>query len=140
MQLDELQEPTAGALFCVFVLGGDGTFLSAVRWIGDRQIPIIEDNIHGELYFGSKRPTTLKSMDRKGLVLHCASFSKTLSPGLRGSAGWGLVVRGGRATGLASAPECQSDLVRQGGVDQRTVPLGESRGAHRRRRPRRRAD
>lgn len=31
----------AGALFCVFVLGGDGTFLSAVRWIGDQQVPII---------------------------------------------------------------------------------------------------
>ena len=28
-------------LFCVFVLGGDGTFLSAVRWIGDCQVPII---------------------------------------------------------------------------------------------------
>jgi len=28
-------------LFCVFVLGGDGTFLSAVRWIGDQQTPII---------------------------------------------------------------------------------------------------
>jgi len=28
-------------LFCVFVLGGDGTFLSAVRWIGDQNIPII---------------------------------------------------------------------------------------------------
>ena len=28
-------------LFCVFVLGGDGTFLSAVRWIGDHDIPIV---------------------------------------------------------------------------------------------------
>jgi len=28
-------------LLCVFVLGGDGTFLSAVRWIGDQDIPIM---------------------------------------------------------------------------------------------------
>ncbi len=28
-------------LSCVFVLGGDGTFLSAVRWIDDQDIPIL---------------------------------------------------------------------------------------------------
>jgi NAD+ kinase len=28
-------------LFCVFVLGGDGTFLSASRWIGNQAIPVL---------------------------------------------------------------------------------------------------
>ena len=28
-------------LFCVFVLGGDGTFLSASRWVGQYHIPLI---------------------------------------------------------------------------------------------------
>ena len=28
-------------LYCVFVLGGDGTFLSAVRWVADSGIPVL---------------------------------------------------------------------------------------------------
>ncbi len=49
-------------------------------------LPIIEDDIYGDLYFGDKRPTTFKSMDTQGNVLYCSSFSKTLAPGLR--TGW----------------------------------------------------
>ncbi len=38
---EEGTAPAPKDLFCVFALGGDGTFLSAVRWIGDEAIPII---------------------------------------------------------------------------------------------------
>lgn len=49
-------------------------------------LPIIEDDIYGDLYFGEKRPATFKSLDTRGSVLYCSSFSKSLAPGLR--AGW----------------------------------------------------
>ena len=43
--------PFASAdLYCVFALGGDGTFLSAVRWIGDLKIPLLGVKF-GELGF-----------------------------------------------------------------------------------------
>jgi DNA-binding transcriptional MocR family regulator len=65
-----------------------------VQLLNEAQIPVIEDDIYGEMHFGEKRPATLKQFDRKGLVLYCSSFSKTLSPGLR--VGWTLA---GRFTG-----------------------------------------
>jgi DNA-binding transcriptional MocR family regulator len=52
------------------------------------QIPLIEDDIYGELYFGKHRPKTCKSFDREGWVLHCTSLSKSLAPGYR--IGWCL--------------------------------------------------
>jgi NAD+ kinase len=38
---DEEIEAVPDDLDCIFVLGGDGTFLSAARWIGDKDIPIL---------------------------------------------------------------------------------------------------
>jgi NAD+ kinase len=35
------QIPAPPDLFCVFVLGGDGTFLSAVRWVDREDVPIM---------------------------------------------------------------------------------------------------
>jgi DNA-binding transcriptional MocR family regulator len=57
-----------------------------VEMMAARDLPIIEDDIHGDLFFGAARPPTLKAFDRRGLVLYCSSFSKTLAPGLR--IGW----------------------------------------------------
>ncbi|MEX6503801.1 GntR family transcriptional regulator MpaR [Pseudomonas zhanjiangensis] len=55
------------------------------------QVPLIEDDVYAELYFGAQPPKPVKSFDREGLVMHCGSFSKCLAPGYR--VGW---VAGGR--------------------------------------------
>jgi DNA-binding transcriptional MocR family regulator len=57
-----------------------------VEMLAKKEIPLIEDDIYGEMYFGRTRPKTCKSFDKKGLVLHCSSFSKSLAPGYR--IGW----------------------------------------------------
>ena len=57
-----------------------------VALLAQRRIPIIEDDIYGDIYFGHTRPSPLKAFDLDGWVLYCSSFSKTLAPGLR--IGW----------------------------------------------------
>jgi DNA-binding transcriptional MocR family regulator len=49
-------------------------------------VPLIENDIYGEMYFGKERPRTCKSFDRTGNVLLCSSVSKSLAPGYR--VGW----------------------------------------------------
>ncbi len=46
-------------------------------------IPIIEDDIYGDLPHDGPRPHCLKSLDHAGRVILCGSFSKTLAPGFR---------------------------------------------------------
>jgi DNA-binding transcriptional MocR family regulator len=49
-------------------------------------IPLIENDESGEIYFNDKRPLVAKSYDTKGLVMLCSSFSNDISVGLR--VGW----------------------------------------------------
>ena len=62
-----------------------------VNFLAEHDIPAIENGVYNELYYGQSHPSSLKSLDRKGLVLHCSSFSKSLSPVLR--VGWALTGR-----------------------------------------------
>lgn len=57
-----------------------------VALLAERKVPIIEDDVYGELYFGNRRPLPLKAWDKAGMVLHSSSFSKCLAPGYR--IGW----------------------------------------------------
>ena len=57
-----------------------------VRLLEHYNVPLIEDDIYGDLYYGTQRPSTCKSYDQSGIVLYCSSFSKTLAPGYR--VGW----------------------------------------------------
>jgi DNA-binding transcriptional MocR family regulator len=80
---------------CLFVLNfnnplgscmSDANKARLVEMLAEREIPLIDDDIYGDLAFSGRRPRTAKSFDRTGNVLLCDSFSKTLAPGYR--VGW----------------------------------------------------
>ena len=57
-----------------------------VELLGRHDIPLVEDDVYGELGFAGSPPRSLRAWAGRGEVIHCGSFSKTLSPGLR--IGW----------------------------------------------------
>jgi DNA-binding transcriptional MocR family regulator len=100
-------------------------------------VPLIEDDVYGELYFGARRPALAKRYDApgaQGLVLHCSSFSKCLAPGFR--VGWAAPGRYAQAverlkltTSLAAPTPSQlalAEYLAQGGYDRH---LRQLRGA-----------
>jgi DNA-binding transcriptional MocR family regulator len=54
-----------------------------VRLLSSRGIPLVEDDVFGELAFGPARPKPAKAFDTDGTVMLCSSFSKTVAPGYR---------------------------------------------------------
>ena len=59
-----------------------------VKLLTAKKIPMIEDDIYGEIYFGKSRPHNCKSYDKEGWVILCSSVSKSIAPGYR--VGWCL--------------------------------------------------
>ena len=57
--------------------------LDVARVTRKANIPLIEDDVYGDLTFGERRPATCKSYDGSDEVIYCSSFSKTIAPGYR---------------------------------------------------------
>ncbi|HEY8940317.1 MAG TPA: GntR family transcriptional regulator MpaR [Cellvibrio sp.] len=98
------------------------------------QVPLIEDDVYSELYFGLTPHKPIKHFDRSGLVMHCGSFSKNLAPGYR--VGW---VAAGRyaeqihrlklMTTISPSIPAQAalaDYLQQGGYDRHLRKLRET--------------
>lgn len=62
-----------------------------VALLAAHRVPLIEDDVYGELYYSAARPKPAKAFDRDGNVLLCSSFSKCLAPGYR--IGWAAAGR-----------------------------------------------
>jgi DNA-binding transcriptional MocR family regulator len=67
-------------------LADDHTKCELVELLTARDIPLIEDDVLGDLVHDGSRPRPAKAFDREGQVLWCSSLSKTAGPGLR--LGW----------------------------------------------------
>lgn len=48
-----------------------------VALLADKGIPLIEDDVYGDLAGGAQRPPACKAFDRDGNVIYCSSLSKT---------------------------------------------------------------
>jgi DNA-binding transcriptional MocR family regulator len=59
---------------------------AVVSMLSEYGIPLIEDDLNGDVFFGNSRPKPCKAFDEDDLVLWCGSVSKTLAPGYR--VGW----------------------------------------------------
>ena len=106
--------------------------------LASHRVPLIEDDVFGELHFGPTPTRPAKVYDESGLVLHCGSFTKCLAPGFR--VGWvaaGRYVKQIRQVKNASAPAADvpaqmavSSYLRTGAFDRFLRRLRRNLAAH----------
>jgi len=85
---------------------------SLVDMLARFDVPLIEDDVYGDLRFDGQRPVPAQFLGSKCRVLTCGSFSKTVAPGYR--VGW-VVARDDihEITRLKRAFSCSSGLLQQ---------------------------
>jgi DNA-binding transcriptional MocR family regulator len=97
IKLTALQEALAGnqVAACLFAssfnnpLGctmPDTKKLAVLDLLARHDVPLIEDDIYGDICFAPERPKPFIALDRRGNTIYCSSFSKTVAPGYR--IGW----------------------------------------------------
>jgi DNA-binding transcriptional MocR family regulator len=105
-----------------------------VRLLARHEVPLIEDDVYGDLHFDEARPRPAKAFDRDGMVLLCSSFSKTLAPGYR--VGWCAPgrfrerverLKFAQTVGTATLPQMAiADFLENGGYDRHVRRLRRS--------------
>ena len=109
-----------------------------VQLLASYKVPLIEDDIYGDLAYSSTRPKVAKAFDKNGNVLLCSSFSKTLAPGYR--VGWvaagryqDQIERGKMISGVATASPTQqaiAEFLANGGYDHHLRTLTRNYASH----------
>jgi DNA-binding transcriptional MocR family regulator len=66
-----------------------------VELLGAAGIPLVEDDIYGDLHFGPHRPKPFSAFADSGAVISCGSISKTVALGYR--IGWAVSARHAQA-------------------------------------------
>jgi DNA-binding transcriptional MocR family regulator len=60
--------------------------IAVLDLLAQRGVPLIEDDIYGDIHFAKERPKPFMALDPHGNTIYCSSFSKTVAPGYR--IGW----------------------------------------------------
>ncbi len=96
-------------------LGSEGSEkkrTAIIELLRPKQIPLLEDDVYGDLLFDGTRPRPSILVSDYPLVLSCGSFSKTVAPGYR--IGWLTVGdRRERISRLKRSISCSSGLLQQ---------------------------
>ncbi|WP_300687779.1 PLP-dependent aminotransferase family protein [Chryseobacterium sp.] len=95
VDLDSLKKVLPKLSACCFVVNynnplgfqmPDENKKELVKMLTEHNVPLVEDDVYGNIYFGAGRPKPCKFYDEAGIVMWVGSVSKTLAPGFR--VGW----------------------------------------------------